>query len=1002
MEATQLAPVPAVGRKVAVLLVEDDPSAAEIVQAELRDGAPFDIELVCADHLHQAIELVRGRAFDAALLDLQLPDSIGQDTYERFHQSAPDLPIIVLSGLYDEELARRLLRRGAQDFLKKQQVGHQLLAHTIQHAIERHGFAAELARRKAELEQSEIRIRRIIDASADAMLIVDPTGLVHFANPTAAAMFGRPIGDLVGQSFGFPVTTGQVTELDVRRHDGELGVAEMRVVAIDWDGRPAFLVSLHDVTERRRQENSLRLLHDLVDHSNDAFEIVDPVTARFIHVNEKDCTELGYSRAEMQALSVFDVDPTVSAATWPDIMAAVRAHGFISGEGLHRRKDGTTFPVEFNVRFARLDRDYLVSVVRDITERKRTEEAIRNSERRFRALIESSSDAIAVVDAENRILYHSPAVARVEGYSPEELSGRNGLELTHPDDVPLVRQCIAELLAHPGRPVPVLWRRRHRDGRWLWLEGVATNLLHDPAVAGIVTNYRDVTKRKTAEERIREQAMLLDKASDAIVVRGLDHVIRFWSKGAERIYGWTAAEAVGRDLTTSSLPDPEPFNAAMAALQKHDEWTGDLTQTCKDGREIVASCRWTLLRDDQGQPQSILSINTDVTEQRKFDARLLRAQRLESIGTLASGIAHDLNNVLAPIMLAVGILDQKPVDDEGRHLIDLIRVNTRRGSQLIQQVLAFGRGVEGQRLVVQPLHVAREIANIVRDTFPRSIAFDLSAPRDLWTILGDPTQLHQILINLCVNARDAMPDGGQLMLKLENVTVDESYDGIGSDLRPGHYVAIKVSDTGSGIPPDIRERIFEPFFTTKEIGKGTGLGLSTVLAITRSHGGFVNLYSEVGHGTIFKIYLPAHTDAAAPPPASAPAGDALRGRGELVLVADDEEIIRYVARRTLERAGYRVLTAANGAEAKSLYARNQPHVAVVLTDMSMPVMDGAATIAALRELNPQVKIVGSSGLSTAGGAAHASNAGLRRFISKPYVAEVLLRTLREVIDERPA
>jgi PAS domain S-box-containing protein len=639
----------------------------------------------------------------------------------------------------------------------------------------------------------------------------------------------------------------------------------------------------------------------------------------------------------------------------------------------------------------------LVGISRDITEPKKTEDAIRISERRFRALIESSSDAIAVIDAENNILYHSPAVARVEGYTAEELAGHNGLELTHPDDIPTIKAFVAELLAHPGHPIPVLWRRRHKDGRWLWLEGVATNLLHDPAVGGIVTNYRDVTERKLAEARIREQATLLDQASDAIIVRDLNDVIRFWNLGAERVYGWTAAEVLGRNLTNRLMSDPAAHRVASESLRRYDEWSGELHQVRKDGRDIVVECRWTLLRNERGEPQSILSINTDITERKKLESQFLRAQRMESIGTLAGGIAHDLNNVLTPILMAIGVIRLSAVERESVRMLDLMEASANRGASLVRQVLAFARGVEGQRIPLQPAHIAQEIRQIVHDTFPRTIHFELQAPRDLWTVTGDPTQLHQIIVNLCVNARDAMPNGGSLTLGLENVLLDETFTAMNPESKAGPHVIIKVADTGSGIPPAIRERIFEPFFTTKEVGKGTGLGLSTVVAIARSHGGFVNLYSDMGKGSTFKVYLPAQVAPAATPSAElAPSGIA-RGQGELVLMVDDEDIIRSIAQKTLEHFGYHVLLASNGAEAVALYAQHQRQIAVVITDMSMPVMGGAATILALRAINPLVKIIGSSGLSNANVNAQAADAGVVRFIAKPYLAEELLKALHEVI-----
>jgi CheY-like chemotaxis protein len=375
---------------------------------------------------------------------------------------------------------------------------------------------------------------------------------------------------------------------------------------------------------------------------------------------------------------------------------------------------------------------------------------------------------------------------------------------------------------------------------------------------------------------------------------------------------------------------------------------------------------------------------------------------MESVGILAGGIAHDLNNVLAPILMSIALLKLKMPDNEKvQKQLDQLAAYAQRGANLVKQVLTFGRGAENQRVLMQPKHIGREIEQIVSDTFPKNIEFDFSFASDLWPITGDPTQLHQTILNLCVNARDAMPAGGQLSLRMENHTLDTTFAGMHNLSNPGPYVMIAVKDTGTGIPAAIRERIFEPFFTTKDIGKGTGLGLSTTLAIVKSHGGFIDLRSEEGRGTTFMLYFPASsTPITVDAPGAAQRGLPL-GDNELILVVDDEALIREVARSTLERFGYRVLQAQNGTEAVALYALHRTDIAVVVTDMAMPVMDGPATILALRTINPDVRIIGSSGQGTLSQmtTGKSNAAGLTYFIPKPYTAETLLRTLAKVLNK---
>ncbi len=504
--------------------------------------------------------------------------------------------------------------------------------------------------------------------------------------------------------------------------------------------------------------------------------------------------------------------------------------------------------------------------------------------------------------------------------------------------------------------------------------------------------------RQHFDRRVREQAALLDKARDAIILRDLDHRVTYWNKSAERLYGWTATEALGRTIDKLLYRDSADFLEATRQTVAKGEWVGELRQVTKADAELTVECHWTLVRDEDGKPRGVLAINTDITDRKRMEHQFLRAQRMESIGTLAGGIAHDLNNVLSPILMATDMLRMDEPVPSRVALLESIAASAQRGAAMVGQVLSFARGMDGQRTEVQLRRILKEVERIARDTFPKDIVIESRVADDLSPLIGDPTQLHQVLVNLCVNARDAMPDGGRLTLAARNEQIDESIAAMNLDAKPGPHVCITVEDTGVGIARQNLEKIFDPFFTTKEVGKGTGLGLSTSLAIVKGHGGFIRVYSEPDRGTRFTVCLPVGGGRARGGGEAAPAVDLPRGHGETILVVDDEESIRAIARKILEAFGYRVLTATDGAEALTLYAANRADIALVITDMMMPVMDGAATIHALRKLNPAVRVVAASGITAQGKIPKAEAAGVSHCLPKPFSAAKLLFVVKAALD----
>lgn len=632
-----------------------------------------------------------------------------------------------------------------------------------------------------------------------------------------------------------------------------------------------------------------------------------------------------------------------------------------------------------------------------LLERQQAEAFLKESELRFRSLSESSPVGVFQTNLAGECLYTNTCWQEISGFTLKESLGDGWLEAIHPDDRPLVMEEWNRSVQEQ-RDFLLEFRFLTRQGAIRWVRARSAPIYSATGeIIGHVGTDEDITDRKQAGQKILEQAELLNVVSDAIFVRDRSNHIIFWNHGAERLYGWKASEALGRDARDLLGLDFEPaWEAAWHTVLKTGQWQGELHKVTKSGKSVIVTSRWTLVGDEAGQPKSILTVDTDITEKKQLEQQSLRNQRLESVGTLANGIAHDLNNILTPILAISQLLPLKfpKLDEQTQDLLKMLETSTKRGAALVNQVLTFTRGVEGRLVPLQVNYLLLETQKIAKQTFPKSITMRVDLPQDLWLISGDATQIHQVLMNLCVNARDAMPHGGTLTLAATNLWLKETNTQKPLDAPVGAYIAITVADTGTGMPPEIVARIFDPFFTTKEIGKGTGLGLSTTIGILKSHKGFINVSSEVGKGTEFKVFLPA-IDTQTMEPVKESAFKPIAEK--LILVVDDEAAIRSVIEATLEAHHYTVLTANEGKEAIALYAEHNDRVELVLLDMMMPSMDGQTTIRALKRIDPNVKIIAVSGLSS--NKESALKAGVKGFLQKPFTSQDLIMMINELTLE---
>lgn len=854
------------------------------------------------------------------------------------------------------------------------------------------------------------------------MVLQTGEGTIVEINRAAEAIFGYRRGEVIGKKFAemfvadsiLPMRQNCRVESVGRRADGTTIPCELTVLAASEPGeQPGLNVAiLRDISDRQKTEQTLRRREAdfsiLFRGSPAPVAITSLATGMLYEVNDAYCEFVGYTREELIGHSVLELNLWLNNAERAPVMQRVVSEGRISAyETRFRRKNGEIRDVVITFDRIELERAeglLLISQFTDITERKAMERRVQESQALLRMASRLSRMGAWRVELPSEELSWSEQARAIYELPPEyELTVPEAMKFYGDEDRERLRAAF-DLCGESGVPFDLELAFTSFKGRHLIIRAMGEAVRgHDGRVMAVQGAIQDVSELKQAAHELRQQANLLDQAQDAIIVRDLQNNITFWNQGAERLYGWEREEVLGRRVTEFLYRDISMFGPALTQTLERGEWTGELEQVTRDGKLVWVQARWTLLKDARGNPEATLAINTDITEKRRLESRFLRAQRMESIGTLAGGIAHDLNNVLAPILMAIELLLDEVRTEEAKAMVYSLQTSARRGADLVKQVLTFARGVEGKRMPVNLQHLVRDVQKIVRDTFPKNIDFHVQGQSGLWAVTGDPTQLHQVLMNLAVNARDAMPDGGRLTVKLANARIDQAHDYLGQEVLAGPFVVLSVGDTGAGIPAGIREKIFEPFFTTKEVGRGTGLGLSTTAAIVRSHRGFLELESEVGKGSTFKIYLPATNVMVDGGSILTPTENGLpAGEDQLILVVDDEEAVRNVAQKILQRHQYRVICAGNGAEAIALYAAQREKIAVVLTDIAMPVMDGVAAITALRAMNRELPIVASSGLTAADGNLKALPEGIQQFVPKPYSAEALLKAIHHAVRREAA
>ena len=873
----------------------------------------------------------------------------------------------------------------------------------------------------------------IVESSNDAIIGKTLTGIITSWNQGAERIFGYTAAEAIGQPMLMvfpPDRVGEETTILEHIARGER-VRDFETVRVRKDGKYINVsVSISPVVDSDGT---------VVGASKIARDITEQRMAR--DQLARSVSLLGIA-GQMARLGAWSIELPAQTLTWSDEVCAI--HGVPPGytptveeaiafyppeyrDEVTQRveaclRNGSPFDLELQIVTAKgvrvwvramgeavADREGTILRVQgafqDISERKLAEEALRENEALFRTVIQNSWDVFHLVQPDGRIVYESPSVTRVLGYLPEEMVGRNALEFVHPDDLHKVVAGPPGAAAGEAAMRTIVLRIRHKDGSWRWVESFEINLVDNPDVGAVSVNYRDITERKLAEDSLRaseERFRLLSKATnDAIWDWDLDSDVLWWNEGFETLFGFKRDAVEPGIASWTSRIHPDQRDRVVTGIHRaidagEPNWTAAYQFLRHDGRYAQVIDRGHVIRDASGRGVRMVGGMTDITERLALEERLRQSQRLESIGQLTGGVAHDFNNLLTVILGNAELLsEQLGSNTAQRALADLVLSAAQRGADLTQRLLAFARKQALEPKVIDVNHLAADLDRLLRRALGEHIEIEFVRGAQLWPALVDPAQLENALLNLCLNARDAMPQGGRLTIETCNTRIDDDYASKHDEVKAGQYVLLAVSDTGAGIAPDHLARVFEPFFTTKEKGKGTGLGLAMVYGFVKQSGGHASIYSEVGHGTSVKLYLPR---AAKPSTSAPPRGDntQLTGGTETILMVEDDEFVHHYAQAQLRRLGYTVLTAENGHQALELLGAHD-NIDLLFTDVVMPGMSGRELADEARKLRPGLKVLYTSGYTENAIVHHGRLDPGVLLLGKPYRRSDLARKIREAL-----
>ncbi len=990
-------------------IAEDSIGRAEAVIRHLVEAGGSAAGLLAPDGTVLVANEAFARMLDSSVEDLEqtsIFDHMDEDVVERRRDRLEEI------------------MRGGEPLSFQYRLEERWLEHHVYPVLDDDGaaiYAAVVAHDITERQEAELKLRqqaRIIGQTQDIILVTDLEGKFVDVNTDDEAILGMPreqflemsIFDVVDRPREQEKLLEQIIETGSWRDevvapgaDGEEFIFDCRTFVLeDEEGSPEWLVGIaRDVTESRKTERKLRQQARIIEETHDIILITD-LEGNIVDANQAEAEALGIPREDLLQMTVFDLggDPAVQR----EILDQAVATGRWRGEVVNRAADGGERLLDCRVFLLEDEKGRpwrVVGISRDITARRRAEEQVEHALEQRRMIMDAMSEVILVQDTENTVIMANRAAAESLGMSEEEMIGRKCYELWGKAD----ERC-------EGCPVNQTLRtgegcsgeKTTPDGR-VW-EISADPVFRDGEMVSVVEVARDVTERRRQDKKIAELAQfrqsLIDQANIWVQVIDCDTQVLLWNPAAEEITGYSSDEVVGSsDVWRKLYPDPD-YRRSILSLNGEIIEEGRIIEDLEtpirasDGTERIISWNSRRLIDPSGEPVGALAAGRDVTRRRQLEEQLRQSAKMEAVGRLAGGIAHDFNNLLTAILGNAELLANSGHHEVEGELIEEIRVAATRSADLVDQLLAFSRKQVIQPEMLDLNEIVAEIEPLLTRLLEENIAVVTNLDPDLGSIRADSTQIHQVLMNLVVNARDALPEGGRISIETENTHIDAAYAEAHPEIDPGYYAMLAVSDTGIGMDSETQKRIFEPFFTTRGRNEGTGLGLSTVYGIVKQSGGHITVYSEPDAGTTFKVYLPLIEDSVAK---SAPEEslEAVIADRATILVVEDEEAVRRMIVRVLEAQGHEVLDASTGEEGIEVEAVHEGAIDLIVTDVVMPGMTGVEMAEAIADRRPETPVLFLSGYTDSALVHNGMVEAEIEYLHKPFAAEAFLRKVQHIL-----